>query len=318
MSGSHHHAGRISSGKMWLATAITFAFCVAEALIGYFANSLALMADAGHNFADALALGLSAYAIAVSQRRADEQHTFGHHRAGILAAFINALGLVVMGAVIFYEAALRLRHPEAVQSVPMMWTALAAIVLNSAIAWWLSAAAKDDLNIRSAYMHMLGDAAASLGVVLAGIVIALTGWFIADPIVSIVFALLVLWSSWGILKESVSILMESVPTGLDIKALERAVRGVSGVLDIHDMHVWTLSSGLVAGTCHLLVQAQDWVQSDAIRREVAALLSKQFNIGHNTIQLEAEHCGGHEHAALHHEPQDDREHHNHSHRGHTH
>lgn len=319
MSGSHHHGAGISSGKMWFATAITFVFCVAEALIGYFSNSLALMADAGHNFADALALALSAFAIWLATKQADDKRTFGYHRVGILAALANALGLVVMAGVIFYEAVLRLRHPEAVQSGPMIWVALAAIVLNSAIAWWLSAAAKNDLNIRSAYMHMLGDAAASLGVVIAGIVIAMTGWFIADPIVSIIFALLVLWSSWGIFKESISILMESAPMGMDIKAVEKAVRGVAGVVEVHDLHVWTLSSGMIAGTCHLLVQADNLVHSDAIRREVAVLLAHDFAIHHSTIQLEAEHCGGHAHLAQPPETHDDHSHHeHHNHHGHAH
>ena len=142
MSASHHHGGSISSNKMWIAFGLTFAFCTIEALIGYHANSLALMSDAGHNFADALALALSAYAIWVAKKPADSKRTYGYHRAGILAALVNAAGLVVMAGAIFYEAILRLRTPEQVQSGPMIWVALAAIILNSGIAWWLSAAAK--------------------------------------------------------------------------------------------------------------------------------------------------------------------------------
>lgn len=184
MSGSHSHGTGISSNKMWIATAITFVFCLGEALVGCKSNSLALMADAGHNFADALALALSAFALWVATKPADNKRTFGYHRVGILAALVNAVGLAVMAVVIFWEAIQRLQTLEHVQSTPMIWVALLAIILNSGIAWWLASAAKEDLNIRSACLHMLGDAAASLGVVIAGIIIAFTSWFIADPIVS--------------------------------------------------------------------------------------------------------------------------------------
>jgi cobalt-zinc-cadmium efflux system protein len=296
MSGSHHHSSTISSSKMWFATAITFAFCVTEALVGYFSNSLSLMADAGHNFADALALGLTAFAIGLSRKPADDSHTFGHHRVGILAALVNAAGLVIMAAIIFYEAVIRLRHPEAVQSTPMIGMALAAIVLNASIAVWLSKAAKEDLNIRSAYLHMVGDAAASLGVVVAGIIIALTGAYIADPIVSIVFALLVLWSSWGILKESTRILLEGTPLGMDLSAVTQSIRSIAGVQDIHDLHVWTISSGLIAGSCHLLLNEAHSSFADSVRQAVADHLKQAFNIVHCTIQVEHTHCGGHNHA----------------------
>ena len=299
MSGSHSHAPTkgISSKQLWAATSVTFAFCLGEAAIGYFSNSLALMADAAHNFADALALALSAFAIWMATKPADSKRTFGYHRVGILAALANAGGLVVMAIAIFWEAVLRLKSPEAVQSGPMIWVALAAIVLNSVIAWWLSSAAKDDLNIRSAYMHMLGDAAASFGVVIAGIIIALTSAFIADPIVSIVFAALVLWSSWGILNEAINVLLESTPSDLDLTKVEQSIRSVAGVLDMHDLHVWTVSSGLVASTLHIVVAEQNVSSSQQIQQKVAHVLEHDFNISHSTIQVEIDDCGGHEHAA---------------------
>jgi len=147
MSGSHSHTGPISSQHLWIATILTLAFCVGEAAVGYFSNSLALMADAGHNFADALALALSAFAAWMATKPADSKRTFGYHRVGILAALANAGGLVLMAGVIFWEALHRLFAPETVQSTPMIWTALIAIILNSGIAWWLSKDAKEDLNI---------------------------------------------------------------------------------------------------------------------------------------------------------------------------
>ncbi len=299
MSGSHSHshAGTISSKQLWVATGLTFAFCLGEATVGYVSNSLALMADAGHNFADALALALSAFAIWMATKPADSKRTFGYHRVGILAALVNAVGLVAMAGAIFWEALQRLNSPESVQSGPMIWVALLAIILNSGIAWWLSRASKNDLNIRGAYLHMMGDAAASFGVVIAGTIIALTGAYIADPIVSIIFAALVLWSSWGILTESIHVLLEATPAGLDLAKVEQAISGVAGVLDTHDIHVWTVSSGLIAGSCHIVVADQRVSNSQHIHQNVAHMLEHDFNISHSTIQVEVEDCGGHEHMA---------------------
>jgi cobalt-zinc-cadmium efflux system protein len=282
---------------LWVATILTFVFCLGEAAVGYYSNSLALMADAGHNFADALALALSAFAVWIATKPADDKRTFGYHRVGILAALVNAVGLVVMAGAIFWEALHRLFTHEVVQSTPMIWTALIAIILNSGIAWWLFRAAKEDLNIRSAFQHMVGDAAASFGVVIAGIVIALTGAYIADPIVSIIFAALVLWSSWSILTESVSVLLEATPVGLDLAKVEQAISGVAGVLYTHDLHVWTISSGLIASSCHIVVAEQNVTDSQQILQNVSHMLEHEFKIGHSTIQVEVDDCGGHEHIA---------------------
>lgn len=298
MSGSHSHGEGISSNKMWFATTVTLLFCLGEALVGYKSNSLALMADAGHNFADALALALSAFAIWIATKPADNKRTFGYHRVGILAALVNAVGLVLMALVIFWEAIQRLQIPEHVQSTPMIWMALLAIILNSGIAWWLASAAKEDLNIRGAYFHMLGDAAASLGVVIAGIIIALTSWFIADPIVSIIFALLVLWSSWSIFTESIQMLLEGIPVGLELSKVEQTITGVNGVINVHDLHVWTVSSGLIACSCHIVVKEQSVRSAQIIQEEIAHELEHDFNISHTTIQIEVEDCGGHDHKTV--------------------
>lgn len=303
MSGSHAHGKGITSQKMWVATAITFTFCLFEALIGYQSNSLALMADAGHNFADALALALSAFALWMASKPADDKRTFGYHRVGILAALVNAVGLAIMSIVIFWEAVLRLQTPESVDSGPMIWVALVAIVLNSGIAWWLSAAAKDDLNIRSAYLHMVGDAAASLAVVIAGIIIAFTSWYVADPIVSIIFAFLVLWSSWSILTESIQMLLEGTPVGLDLANVKQKiteVQGVLNVLNVHDVHVWAVASGLTACNCHILIAEQNVSSGQKIQQNVTHMLEHDFNINHATIQIEVLDCGEHDHMSKNH------------------
>lgn len=310
MSGSHQHGAGISANKMWIAFGITLTFCLIEAFIGYRANSLALMSDAGHNLADALALALSAYAIWVAKKPADSKRTFGYHRAGILAALVNATGLVLMAIVIFYEAIIRLRAPEQVQSGPMIWVALVAILLNTAIAWWFHAAAKNDLNIRSAYLHMLGDAAASMGVVIAGVIIMFTGAYIADPIVSIIFALLVLWSSWGILHESIQILLEAAPVGMDLAEVKNAIVNVQGVLNVHDLHVWTVSSGLIAASCHITIIEQMVSTSQKIVHEVNEMLEHEFHIGHSIVQVETDNCGGHDHQTHSNHNQHYHEHHN--------
>jgi len=295
MPAPHRHVSTISSKQLWLATILTFFFCLGEAAVGYFSNSLALMADAGHNFADALALALSAFALWMAAKPPDCKRTFGYHRVGILAALVNAAGLVVMAGAIFLKALQRLYSPEPVQSGPMIWIALLAIILNWGIAWWLSRAAKEDLNIRTAYLHMVGDAAASLGVVIAGMIIAFTGAYIADPIVSIIFAALVLWSSWSIITESIHVLLEAAPAGLDLAKVERAICAVTGVCDAHDLHVWTLCSGLIAGSCHIVVEDQSVTDSQQIHQNVAHMLEHDFKISHSTIQVETGDCGGHEH-----------------------
>ena len=300
MSGSHAHGNGITSKKMWIATAITFTFCLFEALIGYKSNSLALMADAAHNFADAFALALSAFALWMATKQADDKRTFGYHRVGILAALVNAVGLAVMSIVIFWEAVQRLQSPEAVNSSSMIWVALLAIVINSGIAWWLSSAAKDDLNIRSAYLHMVGDAAASLAVVIAGVIILFTSWYIADPIVSIIFAFLVLWSSWSILTESIQMLLEGTPVGLDLAKVKQKITEVQGVLNVHDVHVWAISSGLTACNCHILIAEQNVSAGQKIQQNVTHMLEHDFNINHATIQIEVVDCGDHDHMAKNH------------------
>jgi cobalt-zinc-cadmium efflux system protein len=276
---------------MALSVALTMAFVVGEAVAGYLAHSLALLSDAGHNLADALALVLTWYALRVSRRPADARRTFGNHRMGILAALINAVSLVVIALFIFWEAAQRLRTPEPVAGGAMIGVALVAIVLNGVISFWLRGEAKNDLNVRSAYLHMLGDAVSAAGVVVAGIVVSLTGASVADPIVSVLIGALILWSSWGILTESVNVLMEHAPKGLDMGDLEQSVKDVAGVLNVHDLHVWTVASGIVACSCHIRVADQSARAGQQVLQGVAEVLKQRFGITHSTIQVEVEGCG---------------------------
>jgi cobalt-zinc-cadmium efflux system protein len=276
---------------MGTALGITLALVLVEAIAGYFANSLALLSDAGHNFADAAALGLSWYALWIAKKPSHQGMTFGYHRVGILAALINSASLVVIAILIFWEALQRLRQPEPVQSGLMIAVAAAAVVLNGLIGFWLHPAAKHDLNVRSAYLHMLGDAVAALGVVIAGIFVIATGSAAADPIVSCLIAALILFSSWGILKESVLVLLEGAPVGIDMALVEKTVASVEGVLNVHDLHVWTVGPGAVACSCHILVAEQTIREGQQILRAVIEQLHLQFGINHTTVQVEVE---GHE------------------------
>lgn len=307
---AHAHHLPKTGGRMTLAVALTIAFVIGEALAGYFANSLALLSDAGHNFADALALLFAWYAFSVARRPADARRTFGYHRVGILAALTNAASLLVIALVIFWEAAQRLRHPEPVQSWPMIAVALVAIALNGVISFWLRGEAGHDLNIRSAYLHMLGDAFAAFGVVVAGVITALTGSWLADPMVALVIGGLIFWSSLGILTEAVNVLMEAVPRHLDSDVIGQAIAESPGVLNVHDLHVWTVASGVIACSCHIVVAEQSVRSGEQVLRTVADRLLHRFGIGHTTIQIEVEgcdpsemYCAIHEKSRHHHGPE---------------
>jgi cobalt-zinc-cadmium efflux system protein len=270
--------------------AVTFTFVIAEAITGYLSHSLALVSDAGHNFADALALFFAWYGVWIARKPSTQRHTFGYHRVGILAALVNAVSLVVIALLIFWEAAGRLGNPQAIHSTPMIIVALIAIVMNTAISLWLRGDAAHDLNVRSAYLHMIGDALSAAGVVVAGVVVAFTRTSIADSVVSILIGVLILWSSWGILRESVNVLLESIPKGMDMDLVEQTIAGVPGVLAVHDLHVWTIGSGIIACSCHIAVGEQSVRSGQDVLRAVNEELKHHFGISHSTIQVEVEGC----------------------------
>jgi cobalt-zinc-cadmium efflux system protein len=285
---AHHHFAGATTGKMALALALTLAFVFGELVAGWFAHSLSLLSDAGHNFADAAALGFSWYALWIARKPAHDGMTYGYHRVGILAALVNAVSLVVISLLIFWEAVERWRHPEPVEGWLMIGVALVAIALNAMISVWLHAGAKHDLNVRSAYLHMVGDAVSALGVVVAGVVVVLGGPPLADAIASFLIGALILWSSWGILKESVNVLLEGTPFGLDMAAVEQAIAAVPGVLNVHDLHVWTVGSGMIACSCHVRVPEQSIREGQQICKSVVDQLGQQFGISHTTVQIEVE------------------------------
>jgi cobalt-zinc-cadmium efflux system protein len=282
-----HTHGATSGRGLWLSLGMTGAFVAAEAFFGMRAHSLALLSDAGHNVSDALALGLAAYAVWVARRPATPGKTFGYHRVAILTALANAAALVVIALGILLGAVTEFRHHQAVQGNLMIWVAAFGVLMNTVIAWQLQGESKHSLNARAAYVHMAGDALSSLGVVIAGILIKTTGWTLADPLVSVLIAGFILYSSWGIIGEATNILMEGTPKGLEVEALAAAIRATPPVCDVHDMHVWTVSDGLHFLSCHIVLPGDCTVsESQSIVAVLNQRLHDEFGIGHATIQTE--------------------------------
>ena len=266
-------------------------FVVVEAVCGWFAHSLALLSDAGHNLADAAALGFSWYALWIASKPSHQGMTFGYHRVGIFAALANAVSLVVIAVFIGWEAIARIRQPEAANGPVMIVVAARRDRRESRrSACGCTKASKDDLNIRSAYLHMLGDAVSAFGVVIAGVLVATMRAPLADPVVSLLIAGLILYSSYGVLRESATVLLEGTPAGMDMPAVIAAIKSVGGVLDVHDLHVWMVGPGVVACSCHILVAEQSVREGQQVLRAVVHDIEHRFHITHTTVQVEVEGC----------------------------
>jgi cobalt-zinc-cadmium efflux system protein len=273
----------------WSLVATTL-FVLVELAAGIRAHSLALLSDAGHNFTDALALALAWAGFYLQSKPADESKTYGYHRAGVLCAFVNALTLIGLSIWIFYEAVLRLRAPEAVNENIMIAVSALGLVLNVAIMMALRAASKNDINVRAAFVHMLGDALGSVAIIAGAVVIRYTGWERVDPLLSILLALLIVYTAWDIVHESLNILLEGLPRGMKLSDVTSAAKEIEGVLDVHDLHIWSLGSSAHALSCHVLIEDVPPSASDAILRRINAMLMKRFAIGHTTIQFEHMSC----------------------------
>jgi cobalt-zinc-cadmium efflux system protein len=286
---SHGHAQATGSILLWSLVATT-AFVLVELIAGLQAHSLALLSDAGHNFTDALALGLAWAGFYLQSKPADEIKTYGYHRAGVLAAFVNALTLVALSVWILYESVSRIRVPEPVNETIMMVVAGLGLVMNGGIVLALKAASRNDINIRGAFVHMLGDALGSVAIVLGAVAIRYTGWVQVDPILSIAIALLIVWTAWDIIRESLNILLEGLPRGIHLANVVQAMGGVEGVLGVHDLHIWSLGSSTHALSCHVLIEDVPPSASDIILRCLNALLEGRFGIAHTTVQFEHVSC----------------------------
>ena len=289
MAHDHHHHAHRKGWTLKLSLLATLAFTAFEVYAGFRAGSLALLSDAGHNFTDALALLLAAVGLYLQGKPADQIKTYGYHRAGVIAAFMNAATLVLISLVIFWEAATRIIHPQHVDDWTMMWVAVAALILNGAIMLALNRGRKGDINLRAAFIHMMGDALGAMAIIVGAIAIRYTGWTYIDPILSIALGLLILYTSWDIIRESLNILLEGLPRGLELKRVTRAMGEVEGVLEVHDLHIWSLGSHTHALSSHVLIEDMPPSASERIRKRINDVLCG-FGIHHTTIQFEHVRC----------------------------
>ena len=284
----HIHASR--TGRILLVSLLaTLAYIILLLVAGFRANSLALISEAGHNFSDFLALLLSWVAVYLQDRPPSSTKTFGYSRAGVLAAFVNSLSLVVIACLILYEAYERLITPEQVQPRLMMIVAGIGVVMNGAIAWALHRGHRD-VNVRSVLIHEIGDTLATAAIILGGWGILATGRFWIDSALSIAIGAAILWSSFTIIRETLNILLEGTPRGLKVADIEREIHASAGVMDVHDLHVWSIGSEVHALSCHIRIADIPPSASEAILREVTDRLEKRFHIHHTTIQFEHAVC----------------------------
>lgn len=283
----HHHT---SNKKALLISFILIAtFMVVEIIGGIWTNSLALLSDAGHMLSDAFALGLSLFAFKLSEKTANSQKTYGYKRFEILAAFINGVTLLAISLYIFYEAYHRFLEPPNVSPM-MLWIAITGLIVNIIVAFILmyGGDTKDNLNMRSALLHVFGDLLGSVGAIVAGLLIMFFNWNMADPIASIIVAVLILISGYRVTRESFHILMEGTPDHLSYEEIEDKLVQLDGVINIHDLHVWTITSNFPALSCHMVVEEQ--VDRDELLKKAAHLLQHEFTILHTTIQIEGVHA----------------------------
>src|SRR6202521_3392891 len=288
---------RSRGSALKVALALTCAVLVVELAGGLISHSLALLSDAGHVLTDVFALGLAWFAVAQSNRPADARRSYGYHRVSILAALVNSVTLIVIVLVIGYEAIRRLGHPEPVQGGVVIVAALLGIAINVFVAFGLRGEARS-LNVRAALLHVIGDIGASVGVVLAGTVILLTGWLYIDPLLSLGIAVLIAFGAWRIVRETVNLLLEGTPPEINLAAVTSAIDGTKLISSMHDLHVWALSSEEMALSVHVVVEDCPLGEAEHVVRDLERRLCDRFDIGHTTIQVESCHpCGEIHHGA---------------------
>jgi len=275
---------------MAVSLVITLAFVGVEAASGWYANSLALLSDAGHNLTDVIALGLAWYAIRLGSRPSSARRTYGYHRAGILAALVNSFTLGLMALWIFYEAYQRFQSPPEVQSGILIGVGLLAVVVNLGTAWLIHQDSGHDLNVRSAFVHLMGDVFSTIGATIAGVVILFTGWVWLDALVSALIGVLIFWNALGILRETLDILLESTPPDIDMKQMLSDMALIEGVQSVHDVHVWSINQEMRSLSAHVVAQNVLLSDTARIQAELGGLLRQRYNIAHATLQLECMEC----------------------------
>ena len=292
-SHTHSHlreAAKQTTTRLSWSLFLTLGFVVVEAAAGIFSNSLALLTDAAHNLTDVIALGLSWFAIRITAQPANARKTYGYHRAGILVALVNSTTLVLISLGIFYEAYKRFLSPPDVQSGILIGVGLVAVVINLVTAMLVHRGSESDLNLRSAFVHLMGDVISTVGAVIAGVLIFFTGANWLDPLVSVLIGFLILYNAWGILQETVEILLESTPRDVDIKRMVSDITDLDGVLGVHDLHVWSLTRNLRTMSAHILTEDISISAGTKIQSTINELVYHRYNISHATLQLECVDC----------------------------
>ncbi|HLH05179.1 MAG TPA: cation diffusion facilitator family transporter [Bryobacteraceae bacterium] len=286
----HHHHSHGTGLVLRFSLAATLLFTAFEVWAGLRAHSLSLLSDAGHNFTDALALLLAAIGAYLQSKPPDQVKTYGYGRAGVITAFLNAATLIVISLVIFWEAGTRLLHPEPLNDRIMLWVAAAALVLNTGIVIALNRGQKGDINLRAAMLHMAGDAIGAVAIILGALAIHYTGLSWIDPALSILLGLFILYTAWDITRESGNILLEGLPRGIELRKVTDAMGAVEGVIDVHDLHIWSLGSSTHALSSHVLIDDMPPSSSARILKRLNEVLHG-FGINHSTIQFEHMPCG---------------------------
>jgi cobalt-zinc-cadmium efflux system protein len=284
-----HHALPIAN-KLKFGIILTVFILAAEVAGGLISNSLALLSDAGHVFADIVALSLSWYGVRQAERPASNRMTFGYHRVGVIVAIVNAVSIFAIATIILYQAYRRLQQPPEVNSLLMLLVATLGLAVNAFVAFWLRREQQNNLNVRSAFWHALGDALASIGVIIGGVIMLLTGWFLVDPIISVLIGFVIILAAWRILREGLRVLLEATPGHVNITEMINALNQVSEVKDVHDVHVWSISPELHAMSCHVLIDDISTAQAAGIRQKIEDLLRERFQIKHTTLQMECQQC----------------------------
>ena len=286
---SHIHAAKTTK-RLSISLFLTAAFVVVEVIAGIFGNSLALLTDAAHNFTDVIALGLSWYAVKLATQPAHAGKTFGYHRAGILVALVNSTTLIVIALGIFYEAWKRFLSPPEVNSTILIGVGALAFIINLITAWMVKDGSDHDLNLRSAFLHLMGDVLSTLGAVIAGVIIFFTRWNWLDPLVSVLIGVFILWNAWSILRQSTHILLESTPESLDMDSMVASMLKVDGVRGVHDLHVWSINESLRALSAHIVTDDISISAGASIQQNLNRVLAHEYNIQHTTWQLECAGC----------------------------
>jgi len=286
----NHEHGFSAGNKLKYGIFLSAAILAAEIIGGILSNSLALLSDAGHVFSDIIALGLSWYGVRQASRPADTRMTFGYHRIGVVVAIVNALTIFLIAAVILYEAYQRFREPPEVESQLMIIVAVVGLAVNILVTFWLRREQRSNINVRSAFWHAAGDALASVGVIIGGLVIMFTGQFWVDPLISVLISLIIISAAWAIFREGMRVILEATPRDVDIILLVKTLKEIPGIKDVHDVHVWSLTPELRAMNGHIAIDDVSISKAGQLRSTIESVLREKFNIKHTTIQMECGEC----------------------------